>query len=69
MFPSLGSRPIASMTTAELLTCLRKMEAKGINESALRARSLVGRVMHYAIATGRANRDITQDLRGALTPV
>jgi integrase len=67
VFPTLGSRPIASISTAELLACLRKMEAKGIHESALRARSLVGRVMRYAIATGRAERDITQDLRGALT--
>jgi len=67
VFPTLGSRPIASITTVELLACLRKMEAKGIYESALRVRSLVGRVMRYAIATGRTERDITQDLRGALT--
>jgi integrase len=43
------------------------MEAKDIYESAQRARSLVGRVMRYAIATGRAERDIIEDLRGALT--
>lgn len=67
VFPSLRSRPIAGITAAELLACLRKTEAKGIHESALRTRSLVGRVMHYAIATGRVERDMTQDLRGALT--
>lgn len=67
IFPILGSRPIARITTAELLACLRKMEAKGIYESALRARLLVGRLMRYAIASGRTERDITQDLRGALT--
>jgi integrase len=67
ILPYLGSRPIASIKPAELLVCLQRMEAKGIHESAIRARSLVGRIFRYAIATQRAERDITQDLRGALT--
>src|SRR5690606_11315087 len=34
-----------------------------------RAREYVGRVFRYAIQTGRAERDPSGDLRGALTPV
>jgi len=67
VYPEIGAKPIGKITTAELLACLRKMEAKGIHESALRARSLCGRIFRYAIATGRAERDITADLKGALT--
>jgi hypothetical protein len=32
-------------------------------------RSHASRVWRYAVATGRAERDITTDLRGALAPV
>ena len=32
-------------------------------------RTISGQVLRYAIATGRCERDISQDLRGALPPV
>jgi integrase len=42
------------------------MEDRGILESAQRVRTICGQVFRYAIATGRAERDIAADLRGAL---
>ncbi len=39
------------------------------NETAHRALQNYGRVSRYAVATGRAERDITRDLLGALAPV
>ena len=68
-YPSLGNRPIAEILPHELLLVLRKFEAKGRHESAKRLRSTCGQVFRYAIATARANRDITADLRGALASV
>jgi len=68
-YPSLGNRPIAEILPHELLTVLRKFEAKGKHESAKRLRSTCGQVFRYAIATARANRDISADLRGALASV
>ncbi len=68
-YPSLGNRPIAEVLPHELLLVLRKFEAKGRHESAKRLRSTCGQVFRYAIATARANRDITADLRGALASV
>jgi hypothetical protein len=65
-YPSLGNRPIAEILPHELLLVLRKFEAKGRHESAKRLRSTCGQVFRYAIATARANRDISADLRGAL---
>jgi integrase len=69
LFPWLGSRPIASITAPELLTCLRRIEARGALDTAHRAHQNCGQVFRYAIATGRAERDPSADLRGALPPV
>lgn len=68
IFPWLGSRPIAKITSPELLAALRKIEGKSILETAHRAQQNCGQVFRYAIATGRAERDPSADLRGALTP-
>jgi len=62
----LAKRPISEITPVELLDVLRKVEAKGNHEAARRARSAIGRVFRYAIATGRAQRDVAADLQGAL---
>jgi integrase len=67
MTPDLGSRPIADITPAELLSCLRKVEAKGNRETSRRMRSLAGRIFRYAVATSRATSDPAAFLRGALT--
>jgi integrase len=69
IFPWLGSRPIAEITPPELLAVLRRVESKGILETAHRAHQNCGQVFRYAIATGRAERDPSADLRGALPPV
>jgi integrase len=66
--PSLGNRPIAGIEAAELLTVLRRLEARGVRDTTHRVRAVVGRVFRYAIATGRAKHDISMDLRGALAP-
>lgn len=65
-FSLLGDRPIGEITAPELLAALRKFEDRGRYESARRLRSTCGMVFRFAIATGRASRDISIDLRGAL---
>jgi integrase len=66
VIPFLGKRPISRITAPELLTCLQRIEARGRLETARRTRSIFGRVARYAIATGRAERDVSADLRGAI---
>ncbi len=65
--PLIGDRPIAEISAAEVLTVLRKVEARGRLETARRLRSTIGSVFRYAIATARADNDPTFALRGALT--
>lgn len=67
-FPVLGKRPLSEITAAELLTCLRRIEERGHVETAHRVKTLCGQVFRYGISTGRAERDPTPDLRGALRP-
>lgn len=68
IYPWLGDRPIAEITAPELLAILRRMESRGIHHTALKVKQYCGQVFRYAIVTGRAERDPSADLRGALTP-
>jgi len=68
IFPWLGGRPISEITAPELLAVLRRIEARGAVETAHRAKENCGQIFRYAVATGRAERDPSQDLRGALAP-
>jgi len=69
VFPWIGKRPIADIEAPDLLSLLNRLEERGVIETAHRARTECGQVFRYAIATGRAKRDISADLRGALQPV
>jgi hypothetical protein len=69
IFPYLGSKPIADIKAIELLSALRRIEARNAIETAHRALQICGQVFRYAIATGRTERDITPDLRGSLMQV
>jgi integrase len=66
-YKAFGERPIKQITAPEILLPLRRVEARGNYETARRLRSTCGMVFRYAIATARAERDPTTDLRGALT--
>lgn len=67
LFPIIGHRPVNQIKTTELLTAIREIEKRGALDIAKRALQTSGQVFRYAIATGRAERDLSTDLRGALT--
>jgi integrase len=66
IFPQIGSRPVAEIDAPELLEALRKVEKRGVIETARRLRQICGQVFRYAVASGRAKHDPSVDLRGAL---
>ena len=68
VFPWLGARPIGEITAPELLAMLRRVESRGALDTAHRVHQNCGQVFRYAVATGRAQRDPSGDLRGALPP-
>lgn len=69
VFPWLGPRPIAEVKAPELLTLMRRIEARGAVETAHRILRICGAIFRYGLATGRCERDPSGDLRGALAPV
>jgi len=64
----LHARPIRGITAPEVLSVLRAIEMGGRHETTHRIKQRIGQVMRYAVATGRAERDVTADLKGALSP-
>jgi integrase len=67
LFPWIGDRPIAEVSAPELLQALRRVEERGAVHTAKRLLQYAGQVFRYGISTGRCQRDIAADLRGALT--
>ena len=67
IFPWIGGQPIGDVTAPELLDVLRRIENRGAVETAHRALGNCSQVFRYAIATGRAERNIPADLKGALS--
>lgn len=68
VFPWIGGMPIAEIKPFDLLTVLQRVEGRGALETAHRAKQFVGQIFRYAVGTQRAERDISQDLKGALPP-
>jgi integrase len=68
IFPYIGNRPAKDIEPPELLACLRKIETRGHLELARRVKQICGQLFRYAVSTGKASRDITADLRGAIPP-
>ena len=68
LFPFLGSRHIGEIEAVELLATVRRVEERGALDVAHRVLTTAGQVWRYAVATGRAKRDVSADIRGALKP-
>jgi integrase len=68
IFPVLGKRPIDQIEAPELLKAIRAIETRGSYDLAHRVLQVCGQVFRYGIATGRCTRNLSADLRGALTP-
>ena len=67
-FPFIGNMPISTIGPRDVLDkVVRKLEARGAIDTAHRLKQLCGQVFRYAVVTGLAERDVTADLRDALT--
>ena len=66
--PFLGKMPANNIKPLDVLHVVRGIEERGAIKSAHRMLNLIGQIMRYGVATARVERDVTVDLRGALTP-
>jgi integrase len=70
LFPHVGNRSVGEITASDLLACLRRVESRGAIETAHRVKQVAGQVFRYAVASGKAERDPSADLKDALaTPI
>lgn len=68
IFGKLGSKPIHSITAPDLLPLLRDIESRGAIDMAHRVLQICGQIFRYGVSTGRCERDVAADLKGALKP-
>jgi len=66
LLPSLGNTAISEIKAPDVLQALRKIEGRGALDVVRKARQTAGQIFRYAVSTGRAERDPTPDLKGAL---
>lgn len=68
LFPWIGNKPISEITAPQVMEAVKRIEKLNILETAHRTLQTAGQVFRYAVQTGRAIRDVTVDLKGALPP-
>ncbi|MBN8606234.1 MAG: integrase arm-type DNA-binding domain-containing protein [Caulobacterales bacterium] len=66
VFPHIGAKRFADITRGDILETLRKVEARGVHETARRLRQYVGAIYRYAGATDESVVDPSPMLRGAM---
>ena len=66
LFPWVGKKPITDITAPEILLSIKRIQEQNKLETAHRTLQASGQVFRYAVQTGRASRDVTADLKGAL---
>jgi integrase len=67
VFPFIGTMPVATIRAMDVLATVQKMETRGVIDSAHSVKRLCGQILRFAVATGLAERDVTVDLKGALS--
>lgn len=68
LFPSLGNKPVASITAPMVLETTSELQKQNKLETAHRVIQTAGQVFRYAIQKGFASYNPAPDLKGALPP-
>lgn len=68
VFPAIGDAPIKQLTPKMLLDMAKGIQERGANELAKRVIQMSRHIFQYAIITGRADKNIAEDLKGLIKP-
>ena len=67
VIPFIGAIPMSTIGPRDVLAALHIMgEARGALDSVQRVKQICLQVSRYAVTTGHVERNVTQDLKGAL---
>lgn len=65
-FPWLGKQPVTEIDAPEILSVLKRVDARGARYTAHRLRSEISRIFRYGIKEGYCKTDPARDLLGAI---
>lgn len=68
VFPILGKYPIKNITHKMILDLANSVKERGAHELAKRIVQMCKHIYQYAIITGRAEKNIAEDLKGLIKP-
>ncbi len=68
VFPTLGIMPVSKITPQMILKVVKKAEARSAYDVARRIKQTCGQILRYGVATGRAERDCSHDIKDAIRP-
>ncbi|MGA8086721.1 MAG: integrase arm-type DNA-binding domain-containing protein [Terracidiphilus sp.] len=68
VFPYIGARPINAIETPEIVTVMRRIEARGVRETAHRVLQRVAEIFRFAVASGTCERNPAADMVSVLAP-
>lgn len=68
VFPLIGSMPVNNITPMMILQVVKRAEARSALDVARRIKQTCGQIFRFGVATGRAERDPTHDIRDAMRP-
>lgn len=68
VFPTLGDLPVSKITPQMILKVVKKVEARAAYDVARRIKQTFGQILRYGVATGRAERDCSHDIKDAIRP-
>lgn len=66
--PFIGDMPLGKITAPDILEILRRVEARGVVETAHKIKNFISQVLRYGIACGLIHHNPARDLNGALAP-
>ena len=69
IFPMIGNLPITAIKPYDILTIARKRETDCSEYAAHQIVQICGKIFRYAISCGKADYNVTTDIRGALRPI
>lgn len=68
VFPFIGKLPVKSVTPQMILEIVRRVDNRAAHDVARRLKQTCGQILRYGVATARAERDHTHDIKDAMRP-
>jgi integrase len=68
VFPCIGTRPVKAIETPEVVAVMRRIEARGVRETAHRVLQRLAEIFRFAVAAGTCERNPAADMVSVLAP-